>query len=200
MKSIVATSLAALGVALAFPSLAQQSTSTGSGSGLRLPYETGFWGHAGINVGRAKLDSSCPDGFACDKRDSMWRAYVGGKFNNTFGMELGYVDFGDFTRGGGTTKAKGLDVAFLAGVPVGQNSSVFAKLGTAYTRTNVSGIAPGMETGKETGWHPRYGIGAQIGINQSWAIRLDADRYRVRLPGPKENIDTFTVGAQYSFR
>lgn len=195
-------SIATLGAALAFPTFAQQSTSgTGGGSGMRMPYETGFWGHAGFNIGRSKLDGACPAGFGCDKRDQAWKAYIGGKFNNTIGLEVGYVDFGDFNRGGGTTNAKGVDLALLAGIPFGQNSSAFVKLGGAYTRTNVGGVAsPTFATGRESGWGSRYGLGASIGINQNWAVRLDADRYRVRFSGPRENIDTFTIGAQYSFK
>jgi OOP family OmpA-OmpF porin len=201
MKSILVTSIATLGVALAFPTFAQQTTSAADGTGLRMPYQSGFWGHAGLNLGRSHLHGSCPAGFSCDSRDTSWKAYVGGKFNNTFGLEVGLMDLGEFSRGGGNTTARGLDIALLAGVPVGQNSSIFAKLGTAYTRTNVGGVAtPGFTTGHESGWGSRYGIGASIGIAQNWAVRLDADRYRVRFAGPRENIDTFTIGAQYSFK
>jgi len=31
-------------------------------------------------------------------------------------------------------------------------------------------------------------------------VRVDADRYRIQLPGAKENVDTLTAGVQYSFR
>jgi opacity protein-like surface antigen len=85
-------------------------------------------------------------------------------------------------------------------LPVGQNTSIFGKLGTSYIRTNVSGGAAGLSTGRESGWGPRVGIGAQLGITQNWAVRLDADRYRVQFPGSNQNIDTYMIGAQYSFR
>ena len=180
--------------------VAQQTTpgSRTTGTGWVMPYERGFWGHAGLNVGRSRLHADCPPGPSCDDRDTAWKAYVGGKFNNAIGAEIGYLDLGKFSRGGGETKSHGLDIAVLAGIPVATNSSVFLKLGTAYLRNHVSGA--GLQTGKETGFGPRWGIGGQVGFTPNLALRLDADRYRAQLPGTKENIDTFTVGLQYSFR
>ena len=32
------------------------------------------------------------------------------------------------------------------------------------------------------------------------ALRADWDRYRVKFPGTKDDIDTLSIGAQYSFR
>ena len=86
----------------------------------------------------------------------------------------------------------------IAGVPIGQTSSVFGKLGATLLRSDVSGT--GLTTGRESGWGPRIGIGAQIGLTPNWAIRLDADRYRIDLPGSTHNVDTYMAGVQYSFR
>jgi hypothetical protein len=72
-----------------------------------------------------------------------------------------------------------------------------------YARAKVSGSAPatgGFTTGTETGWGPRIGIGGQIGLTPNWAARLDLDRYHVRFPGNRENVDTLTAGVQYTFR
>jgi OmpA-OmpF porin, OOP family len=200
MKSphVAVLSLAAFALTLAAPSFAQQSPPRTSGEGLRMPYESGFWGHAGFSLGRARLRADCPGGFNCDLRDDTWKVFAGGKFNNTIGGEVGYLSLGDYSLAGGTTKARGVDLALTAGVPLGQNTSVFLKLGTIYTRTNTDGV--GIATGRETGWGPRYGIGGQIGIGPQWAVRLDADRYRMDFAGGSRNVDTFTVGAQYSFR
>jgi OOP family OmpA-OmpF porin len=184
---------------LAAPALGQQANPPpSSGSRLNMPYERGFWGYAGIEAGRAKLHSTCPAGLNCDLRDQTWRAFGGGKFNNILGAEVGVMKLGDWTRGGGHTTARGLDAKLTAGWPIGENSSVFGKLGVAYMSTNVSGA--GLTTGTNDKWGPTYGIGAQVGINKNWAIRGDIDRYRIQLPGSKDNVDTYMIGAQYSFR
>ena len=77
---------------------------------------------------------------------------------------------------------------------------MFAKAGANYSRMEVSDNSTQVQTGKESGWGPRYGVGAQIGLTPQWAIRGDWDRYHVRFPGTKDDVDTLTIGAQYSFR
>lgn len=194
---LIAASVALAGSGSA---LAQQSgSSQPAGTGLSLPYERGFWGTAGLSLGRSKLHAPCPAGASCDLRDGSWRAHAGGRFNNILGGEIGWVDLGDFSRGGGETTASGLDLKLLAGVPIGENSSIFGKLGAAYLRANVGGT--GLATGRESSWAPTYGIGAQVGLTRDWAIRGDIDRYEVKLPGgARDNVDTYMLGAQYRFQ
>ena len=193
MKSL---SLAALlvGLGIAAPSFAQQTQS----DTWRMPYERGFWGHAGVSVGPSRLDADCPSGTSCDDKDYMFRAYAGGRFNNTIGLELGVLNLGKYQRGGGDTDGWGADIALIAGFPIGSNSAVFAKVGTIYARTEADGT--GIATGKERGFGLRYGIGGQLGLTKEWAIRADLDRYDLPLPGGKENLDTVMFGVQYTFR
>jgi OOP family OmpA-OmpF porin len=199
MKSLL---LFIAGLALAAPALAQPTTDTQRTDTWRMPYERGFWGHAGISVGRGKLDASCPAGFECDLKDNrVFRAYAGGRFNNAIGLELGVLNIGDYQRGGGVTDGWGADAALVAGFPLGANSAIFGKLGVIYARTDVSGIpTPGFQTGKERGFGGRFGVGGQLGLTKEWALRADWDRYFLPLPGDHEDLDTFTIGVQYTFR
>jgi OOP family OmpA-OmpF porin len=198
-RTFTATAVAALGLATSGIASAQSTTSTTADT-WRMPYQSGFWGHAGASVGQSKLQLGCPPGGSCDDKDTSFRIFAGGKFNNAFGLELGLVDYGTFDRGGGETKGRGLDIPLIFGFPIGTNSSVFAKAGVNYSRMEVSDNSAGVSTGKESGWGPRYGVGAQIGLTPQWAIRGDWDRYHVRFPGTKDDVDTLTIGAQYSFR
>src|SRR5688572_32892008 len=97
MKSILACTSVVAGMALAAPSLAQ--TTRTDDTGWRMPYERGFWGHAGLSLGRSELDIVCPAGTACDDTEQAFRAFAGGRFNNAIGAEIAYIKFGDFTRG-----------------------------------------------------------------------------------------------------
>ena len=185
MKSI-AVSCAALaaGLALAAPSFAQ---TTGSMDSWRMPYERGFWGHAGLSLGRAEVD--VPN---TDKAD-FGRLYAGGRFNNAVGLEVGALRFGDFGQTA-ETDGYGIDFALIAGFPIGANSAIFGKAGAVWSRTETAGA------GSERGWGPRFGIGGQIGLTPTWAVRADWDRYKVRFVGGKEDVDTLTLGIQYTFR
>ena len=167
------------------------SAAFAQGSGLRMPYESGFWGHAGASIGGSQLDATCPPGAGCDDTEQAFRI---------FGGEIAWTRMGDFQRGGGETDAEALDLALIAGVPFGTNWSAFAKAGLLYGRTEVTGTAPGLPTGKADGWGPRFGLGLQLGVTQNWAARVDWDRYRFKMPSGHENIDTLMLGAQYTFR
>ncbi|MGH8669076.1 MAG: porin family protein [Burkholderiales bacterium] len=196
-RTIALSFLASLGIAASGLALGQQ-TSPSPPDSWRMPYQSGFWGHTGLSFGQAKLADSCIAGFRCDDKDQTFRLYAGGRFNNAVGLEAGLMNMGRFDRGGGQTDGYGLDLALVAGVPFGTNSAVFGKLGAIYARTEVEG--PGLRAGTEQGWGPRFGIGAQFGLTPQWAARLDIDRYRMPLEGGKEDLDTITVGAQYTFR
>jgi OmpA-OmpF porin, OOP family len=198
-----AVAFAALGLAAGIAS-AQSTSSSSSASttddSWRMPYQSGFWGHAGASVGQSKLQLGCPPAGSCDDKDTSYRVYAGGRFNRAFGLELGLLSYGTFDRGGGETDGWGIDIPLLLGFPIGQNSSVFAKAGAHYSSIDVGGNPALVQTGKESGWGPRYGVGAQIGLTPTWALRADWDRYHVRFPGTKDDIDILSLGAQYSFR
>lgn len=184
MKSRFMISIAALGLCVTTQALAQATRAPGNW--LRSAY-------AGVNVGRSSYDFDC-SGFSCDRNADTAKLYVGGRFNENFGAEVGYVNLGQADLAGGHVEAEGLNVSLLAGVPLGTSSSIFGKVGTTAGRTKA-----GDRT--EDGWGLSYGIGGQIGLAPQWALRLDADRYRFKFPGDNNrDVDSFTVGVQYTFR
>jgi hypothetical protein len=206
-RTLSAVSIAALGVAASGFASAQTTTSPSTSTSTttttdtwRMPYQRGFWGHAGASIGQSKMDDACFAGTPCDDKDQAFRVYAGGRFNNAVGLEVGVMNLGQFDRGGGETDGWGADLALVAGIPIGANSAIFGKAGFLYSRMEVSGTAPGLQRGKERGFGPRFGIGGQIGFTPQWALRADYDRFRIPLPGGKEDVDTFMLGAQYTFR
>jgi hypothetical protein len=197
-KTAVATTLS---LVLGVPAAMAQQSSGGMMSGLRMPYERAFWGHVGASLGRSEINIDCPAGGNCDLKDQAFRIFGGGRFNDAIGGEVGFIKFGDFSLPGGEIDSKALDFTLIAGIPFATNWSIFGKLGAVYARTSVTGTPPaGTQTGKESGWGPRFGFGIQMGLNENWAIRADIDRYRIKYPGDRDTIDTMTIGAQYSFR
>jgi OOP family OmpA-OmpF porin len=196
MKSVVSISAALAAAALSMPSFAQVASNPSSPmtTPTRAPW------YAGISVGEGKLDNACIAGFGCDDKDTAYRAFAGTHFNRWLGLEIGASQLGKFDRGGGESKIWAADLAATAGIPLGSNASVFAKAGAAYTETKVGG--PGLPSGKERDWAPRWGVGGQIGLTQNWALRADWDRYQdvAFAGGREENVDTLMLGVQYTFR
>lgn len=202
MKSLSLSTgaILALGIGLAAPSFAQSQQTTET---WRMPYERGFWGHAGISFGQSKLDDvTCDPRFSCDDKDQAFKLYAGGRFSNIFGLEVGVLNIGKFAANGGEADGWGADAALIAGIPIGANSSIFGKLGVIYARTELSADAsvPGINTGKERGFGGRWGIGGQLGLTKEWALRADFDRYRLPFPGDHRDLETLMVGVQYTFR
>jgi len=196
MRSVVLPSAALVAAVFSIASVAQQPANPQSPM-TTTPTRAPWYG--GISVGEGKLDNACVGGFSCDEKDTAYRAFAGTRFNRYLGMEVGVANLGKFDRGGGETEALAADIAATAGIPLGTNASVFAKLGAAYTETKVGG--PVVQNGKERDWSPRWGVGGQLGLTQNWALRADWDRYQnVSFPGREEDVDTLMLGVQYSFR
>ena len=192
---IAALTIAAVGSFASFASYAQSSDT----SSLQMPYQKQFWttGHAGLQIGRSKLDIDCPPGASCDNTANAFKAFAGGRFNNIFGGEVSYLKTWDFDRTTGNMNMQALNFGLLAGVPFGpnKNSSIFAKAGLLWGHTEAGSAS-------QNGWGPSYGLGATIGVTRDWAVRLDWDRYRFKLPvagSDRENVDMVFLGAQYTF-
>lgn len=200
MKPLSMAALLALSAGFIAPAYAQTTTTTTTDT-WRMPYERGFWGHAGVSFGQSKLDDvNCAPGFGCDDKDQAFKLYAGGRFSNIFGLEVGLLNFGKFSANGGEADGWGADAALIAGIPIGSNSAIFGKLGVIYGRTEINAAVPGVTTGKERGFGGRWGAGAQVGLTPQWALRADYDRYRMPFPGDHRDIETAMVGVQYTFR
>ncbi len=190
----------ALGLSIALPAYAQQSSAaTSQSSSLRLPYQKEFWGYVGGSVGRAEYDLSCPGGFACDDNDTGYKIYGGGTVKGIFGFELGYVDLGKAELAGGDARARGVNASLLLNAPIGTASGLHAKVGTTYGWTRTNSIAPGVATGRERDFGLSYGLGGTLGLSRNWQLRADWDRYKFEFASGDRDIDLYSIGLQYRF-
>src|SRR5256714_13019750 len=135
MKTSIGVITAALALG-ATTALAQTSDDS-----LRMPYQKEFWttGHAGIELGRSRLDIGCPTGATCDQHANAAKLFAGGRFNNVFGGEVSYLQTNNFGFPGGNLKLQAVNFGLLAGVPFGpnRNSSVFAKAGLLWGHSEL---------------------------------------------------------------
>lgn len=157
-----------------------------------MPYQKDFWSHFGVSAGQSKFDASCVGSGNCDRKDTGFKIYGGGDFRDWLGLEIAYMDFGKAKLGIADEKAQSLNLSAVVGLPLGANSSIFAKGGAAYTRATIVGA-------HNNGWEPSWGAGAAIGIARNWQVRLDWDRVRFEVPGGKDNVDMVTAGLQYRY-
>ena len=186
----------ALGLMASGAALAQQAPAPA-------PWRGDFWGYLGVGAGESKFDSQCArtDIFACDKRDTAWKVYAGGKFNPYWGLEAGYTDFGKVQASGGETKAWAANVSLVGNIPLAANRfDVFGKLGGLYGRTDVHADPSTLfDTGHKSGWGWTYGVGADWNITPTVAVRVDYDRYKMDFVGGRQDLDMASAGVQVRF-
>jgi opacity protein-like surface antigen len=187
--------LAAIGLLASTSAFAQAPNAT--------PWRGDFWGYVGIGAGESKFDNNCArrDIFACDQRDTAWKAWAGGKFNPFWGLEAGYTDFGKVQASGGDTKAWAANLTLVGNVPLAANRfDVFGKLGGLYGRTDVHADPSTLfDTGHKSGWGWTYGVGADWNITPNFAVRVDWDRYKMDFVGGRRDLDMASAGVQFRF-
>lgn len=188
MRMQFAVGVAALGLAVPFTASAQS------------PLTRDFWGHIGVSGGEAKFRTECSSLFTCDRKDTAWKVYGGGKFSDVIGLEVGYTDFGKIRASGGETDAWAANVSLVAGLPIGDRFNIFAKGGGVYGRTDVKASASSLlDVGHKTGWGTTYGVGAALGLTRTVQVRVDWDRYKLDFAGGRRDIDLLSAGVQMRF-
>ncbi|AYQ29862.1 MULTISPECIES: outer membrane beta-barrel protein [unclassified Polaromonas] len=200
-RTFTATLLAAAAMAAA-TGVQAQSTNAGASANTNYSFYAPGSRYFGLNVG--KSDFSLPNGvgaFPSDNKDTSYNIYGGSYFNNNFGLELGYTDFGKITRGGGQTEAEGINLSLVGRLPLSNSFNLLGKLGTTYGRTRVSASpASGLASGTESDWGVSYGIGAEWAFTPALSAVVQWDEHNMKFVGTgKERISTTSLGLRYRF-
>jgi hypothetical protein len=134
--------------------------------------------------------------------DNAYSLKAGSYFiNPNVGMELGYTNFGNIARGGGNTKAEGINLSLIGKFPVGTSVNLLGKVGTTYGHTEVSSVpASGVVSGSESGFDWSYGVGAELMINPQWSALVQYDEHYMKFAGSSsERITTTSIGVRMHF-
>lgn len=191
--------------ALAAGTLLASGTVLAQTTDYRAPWRGDFWsnGYIGASAGESKFRTECRrtiTQFECDRKDTAYRIYAGGRMTEFLGLEVGYTDFGRIrTSVGGETDAWAVPITLVAGVPFGR-FGVFGKAGGLYGRTDVrEGPGTLFDEGHKSGWGWTYGAGATFGITQNLQLRADWDRYKLDFVGGRRDVDMLSAGLQLRF-
>jgi OOP family OmpA-OmpF porin len=192
------TALAALGLMGSGAALAQSTYNT--------PWRGDFWGYVGGSAGESKFRTECNrtlTQFECDRKDTGFKVYAGGRMSEILGLEVGYTDFGRIRTGGGEVDAWAIPVTLTAGIPMGARFSAFGKVGGLYGRTDVrptfDSTIRDEDRGRKSGWGWTYGAGAAFAITPALQLRADWDRYKLDFAGGREDVDMLSAGLQVRF-
>lgn len=201
-RTFTATMLAAAALAATTGAQAQTSSSTSASASSNYSFYAPGSRYFGLNIGQS--DFSLPSGaggFPSENKDTSYNIYGGSYFNNNFGVELGYTDFGKVNRGGGQTEAEGINLSLVGRLPMSNSFNLLGKVGTTYGRTRVSASpASGLATGTESDWGMSYGIGAEWAFTPALSAVLAWDEHNLKFVGSgKDRVSTTSLGLRYRF-
>ncbi|HYC38786.1 MAG TPA: outer membrane beta-barrel protein [Usitatibacter sp.] len=195
-KRIIPAAIATLGLLAPAAALAQSTYNA--------PWRGDFWGYIGASAGESKFRSDCNrtiTQFECDRKDTGFKIYSGGKINEIIGLEVGYTDFGRIRAGASEVEAWAIPLTLTVGVPIGERFNVFAKGGGLYARTDVRvDIDDSISARRDRdGWGWTYGAGATFAITPNIQVRADWDRHKLDFVGGRRDVDMLSAGLQFRF-
>jgi len=148
--------------------------------------------YLGATIGRPDWHADSVGGVSGDSSGTAYKIYGGYRINPNFALELGAVRLGRLSGPLGDAKANGYSLDAVGLLPLSAQWSALGSLGVGRMKTSAGGL-------DDTGTAPKFGLGAQYQLNSSTALRGEWERYRLDAFGAKSNVDTVSVGAQFSF-
>src|SRR5215831_14425042 len=179
---------------------------TTSGSTLAQMNLSGFYVGGGVGQSKIDIDNTAIDvavrsvpgitssATTSDERDTGWKLFAGYQFHPNFAAELSYANLGKFNTVTRTTPPATFNGEFkidntwsadILGIwPVGNNFSLFGRLGLLYaeTKVSVSGTGPGgvaSVSSKDNDWNYKFGFGVGYEFTPNIGVRGEWERYRV---------------------
>lgn len=138
-----------------------------------------------------------------DHLDQSYGVAMGRYFQSSnLGMELGYTDFGDVHRLGGSTEAQGINLSLIGRAQLGNAFNVLGQIGGVYSRTHVSS-RPGSgasNTGTEHGLDWTYGVGLEYAFTRRVSGVLQYDGYQMDFADKgQKRISNLALGLRYLY-
>jgi OmpA-OmpF porin, OOP family len=146
--------------------------------------------------------------------DGGGKLFTGYQFNRYISLEAGYFDLGEFQFNAVTSPAgmlntnmqvRGFNIDAVGYVPFTENFSAFARLGVTRALTQDTFIGTNAASVLNGKLHDRAdfgkaGVGLEYKFTDSFALRLEAERYRIsNATYDHNNIDLYSLGFVYRF-
>lgn len=183
--------------------------------------------YLGTNYGQTRSDTVSPrivnaligGGYTTkslhdDEKDRGYKLFGGYQFNDSFAVEGGYFNLGKFRYQAemdrmavvrGDSKTDGFNLDFVGSLPMGEQFSIFAKVGAVYAenrdrRWDTGPFINQYNHDKSHDTTYKYGVGVEYAITQALGMRLEGESYRIDdLGSSKSHIDMLSVGLVYRF-
>jgi len=195
-------------VALAAPSIGMAQSTMDSMTKAMTGPESGWL--VGGSLGQSKAKDACSGvtgaGVSCDDSDTAFRIFGGYQINKNFGVELGYATLGEATASAAGSSASiestAWDLMAVGTLPLGNNFSLYGKIGMYKSNTDFSTNIPGFSGVSESNTDLTYAIGGQYDFNKNLGIRAEWQQYKGVGGGTigEADIDVMSIGVVYRFK
>ncbi len=176
-------------------------------------------GRARANVDELRIAAALRNGgpidarVNTDERSNAYKLFIGKQLNHNFAIEGGYQDLGKFGFNGTATPGAGVfngaasfrafNLDLLAGLPMSERLSLYARLGGQYLRAKASFTGNRLNAvtapqASESSFNPHLGLGLEYKLTEALAMRAEAERARVTDPiNNRGHLDMFTLALVY---
>jgi OOP family OmpA-OmpF porin len=165
--------------------------------------------YVGGTVGQSKWNDDCKQITKCDTNTTTYKLIGGYNFDKNFAFETSVFSLGKATASApfgnaiasAELKSSGIDFAGVVKHDFTEEFGGFAKLGVARTTTTVKGTVSNLGTASvdSTSTQPVAALGLTYKVSKELALRGEFETRRIKFGSEKENVNTFSIGAQYSF-
>ena len=150
------------------------------------------------NLSISSNDVSVPEDInEFDDDRHSWKAFAGVWFNSWLGVEGQYLDLGEFESAGTKVDPTGKTLSLLVGLPLTEQTRLYAKGGRMWWETDVNGPL-GFDTSRE-GDTMFYGVGLSAGILPNVNLRAEYERAKFDDDNFEADLDFASLGAEFIF-
>ena len=174
-------------------------------SGSTFAASIGPGAYVGFGFGQSTMNdaSTALLGVPADDQDTGVKFFGGVMFNPNVGLELGFVDFGNFSGSSPREdwQASGVNISFVGALPLQDSPvSLFGKVG-AFSWTVDDNVIP-FGTLSTSGTSLSYGFGTEIELSRDLGASIQWERFTdvgdPNITG-RSDIDLLTLNLVYRF-
>lgn len=154
----------------------------------------------GASVGSSKIEiDDSSSGIAFDGSDVGWKVFGKYMFNDNWGLEAGYVDFGnpdDNIMGVDIDiEADGIAAFLIGSYPASESFDLFGKAGYVFWDAEIS--SPGVPSESDDGSDLALGIGAAFNTSDTFSILGEWEWFDI---SDSDTVWMLSVGIEVGFK
>jgi len=156
-----------------------------------------------LSVGKSTYNTSCGNvaGLSCSRGTTSYSLTAGNMITENLGVELSAMNFGNTDRAGGSVSARGLNLAAVARVPMGDTFALEGKVGPTFGVTKVSVPAmSGLASGKQHGLGLGFGVALDVNFPRGLFGSVGWEQHDFKFAGQgRSAVSNVTLALGYRF-